>query len=96
MIDAIILLHGATASNMMLARYLVLSMLPATWWVLSKIAFACGFLIAVNIGLTEKYLSNEMKFLLNSEPLSKITLRGLGYLESHTSLNILDILAGYL
>ena len=40
-----------------------------------------------------KYLSNRIKFILNSEPLSKITLRGPGYLESHTSSNILDILA---
>ena len=51
------------------------------------------FFITVHIGLTEKYLSNGIKFLLNSEPLSKITLRGLGYLYSHTSLNIWDILA---
>ena len=55
----------------------------------------CGFFIAVHVSLTEKYLSNGIKFLLNSEPLSKFTLRGLGYLDSHTLLNIQYILAEY-
>ena len=42
----------------------------------------------VLVGLIEKYLSNGMKFLLDSEPLLEITLRGLGYLDNYTSLNI--------
>ena len=94
-IEARILLHGETASNVKLARSFLLRMIPTTWWILYKISFACGFLIVVNIGLKEEYLSNGMEFLLNSEPLSKITLRGLGYLESHTLLNIKYILAVY-
>ena len=49
--------------------------------------------IAVHVSLKAKYLSNGINFLLNSEPLKKITLRGLGCLDSNTSLNILDILA---
>ena len=51
--------------------------------------------ILVHVGLTEKYLSNRMKLLLNSEPLSKINLRRLGYPDSHTPLNIWDIIAEY-
>ena len=47
----------------------------------------------VHIGLIEKYLRNEMILLLNSYPLLKINLRGLGHPDSHTSLNILDILS---
>ena len=93
MIYTIILLHGATASNVTLVRFLVLSMLPTTWLIFSKIAFSCGFLIVVRVGLTENYLSNGMKFLLNSDSLSNITLRSLGYIESHTLSNIRDILA---
>ena len=58
------------------------------WLILSNIAFDCRFLIAVHVGLTSKSLSNGIKFHLNSEPLLKLTLRGLGYLDSHTSLNI--------
>ena len=68
-------------------------MLLTAWWILSKISFYCGFFIAVHVGLTEKYLINGIKFLLNSELLLKITLRGLWYLDSHTSLNIWDIIA---
>ena len=49
---------------------------------------SCGFLIVVHVGFKAKYLSNGMKFLLNSEPLSMITLRGLEYIDIHTSLNI--------
>ena len=53
------------------------------------------FSIVVHVGLTSKSLSNGIKLLLNSEPFPKITLRGLGYIDSHTSLNIWDILAEY-
>ena len=42
-----------------------------------------------------KSLSNGIKFLLNSDPLSKIIFPGLGYLDSHTSLNIWDIMVEY-
>ena len=66
-----------------------------TWWIISKIAFYCGFFIAVHVVLTEKYLGNRIKPLLSSEPLLKINLRILRYLDSHTSLNIWDILAEY-
>ena len=51
------------------------------------------FSIVVHVGLTSKSLSNGIKLLLNSEPFPKITLRSLGYIDSHTSLNIWDILA---
>ena len=78
---------------MMLDRSLVLRIILTTWRILSKIAFDCCFFIVANVGLTEKYLSNGPQFLLNSDPLSEITLRGLGYLESHTSLNIRYIMA---
>ena len=83
----------ATASNVTLAKYLVLRMLPTTWWILSKIAFSCEFFIVVHVGFTGKYWINGIELLLNSEPLSKITLRSLGYLDSHTSLNIWYIIA---
>ena len=53
------------------------------------------FSIVVHIGLTLKYLRNGIKLLLNSEPFPNITVRGLGYIGSHTSLNIWDILAEY-
>ena len=53
------------------------------------------FSIVVHVGLTSKSLSNGIKLLLNSEPFLKITLRGLGYIDSHTSLNIWYILAEY-
>ena len=44
--------------------------------------------MAVHFGLTAKSLSNGIKFLLNSEPLSKIILCGLGYPDIHNLLNI--------
>ena len=47
----------------------------------------------VHVSLTVKYLSNGTKFILNLESFSKISLRGLVYLEIHHSLNILDIIA---
>ena len=47
----------------------------------------------VHVSLTVKYLSNGTKFILNLESFSKISLRGLVYLEIHHSLNILDITA---
>ena len=93
MIDMGISPHGETTSNVMFSRSLVLSMLLAACWIFSKITFACGFLIVAHVGFTEKYLSNGNKFLLNSEPLPKIYLRVLGYLDSHNSLNIWYILA---
>ena len=49
--------------------------------------------IWINVGLTEKSLRNGMKFLLNLDPLSKTAFCDLGYLDRHTSLNTLDILA---
>ena len=91
-IDAKVLLHRSTVSNVMFARSLVLVMLPTTWWIIFKIAFACEFFIALHISLTEKYLRNGIKSLLNSEPLLEITLCGLGFLDSLTSLNNWDIL----
>ena len=94
-IDARISFHRSTASNVTLSRHLVLSMILTPWWILSKIAFACIFFIVVHVNLTEKSLSNEMKILLSSEPLLKIILCILGYIDSHTSLNIWDILAEY-
>ena len=87
------LTQRGNASNVTLARSLVLRMLPTTWWILSKISFACGFFMLVHVGLIEKYLINGIKFLFNSEPFSKITSHGLGYLDSHTSLNIWYIIA---
>ena len=93
-IDVRIFLHGETALNVILVRYLVLSMIPMTGWILCKISFACWFFIAVSIRLIEEYLSNGIKFLLDSEPLSEITLRCLGYIDSHNSLNIWNIIAG--
>ena len=47
----------------------------------------------VHVGLTEKNLSNQIKLLFNSERLLKITLSDIRYLDSHTSLNIWDIIA---
>ena len=92
-IDEWISLHGVTASNVTLARSLVLRIIPTTWWIIFKIVFSCGFVIVVHVSLTVKYLSNGTKFILNLEPFSKISLRGLVYLEIHHSLNILDIIA---
>ena len=94
MIDSRISFHEANESNVTLARSLVLRLLPTTWWIISKIVFAFGCFIYVHVGLTEKYLSNVIKYLLNSEPSWNITLYGLWYLDSHNSLNIRDILAG--
>ena len=42
-LDVRILIHGATVSNVTLARSLVLRMILANWLIISKIAFACGF-----------------------------------------------------
>ena len=91
-IEVRILLHGETVSNVTLARYLVLSMLLKNWWILSKIAFYCGFLIVVHVGLTETYLINEMDFLLNLDPFLRINFHSLWYLDSHNLLNTWDIL----
>ena len=49
--------------------------------------------IVVYADLKVKALSNRIKFLLDSEPLSKIIFCGLGYLDSNTSLNIWDVIA---
>ena len=65
-----------------------------TWWIISKIAFFYGVSVVVHVGFTEKYLSNVMKFLLNSEPLLEINLRDLRYIDSYTSLNMRDVLDG--
>ena len=61
----------------------------------SRYHLPVDFFIAVHVGLTEKLLRNGIIFLLNSEPLSKITLYVLGYLDSHNPLNIWDIIAEY-
>ena len=90
-----ILLHRETTSNVALGGSLILSMLPTTWWIIFKIAFACEFFIALHISLTEKYLRNGIKSLLNSEPLLEITLCVLGFLDRLTSLNNWDILDEY-
>ena len=92
-IDARILLHRENVSNATLAISLVLSMLPTTWLILSKTSFFYAYFIAVHVVLTEKSLSNGIKFFLNPDPSSKINFHSLGYLGSHTSLNIWDILA---
>ena len=48
-IEVIILLHGATVSNMTLDRSLVLSILPTTWWIIFNVSFSCGFIIVVHV-----------------------------------------------
>ena len=53
-IETRIFLHGSTVSNMALAISLVLSMIPTTWIIISKISFICGFLIVVRVVFTEK------------------------------------------
>ena len=55
----------------------------------SSTAFACGFSIVVGVGLILKSSSSGKKSFLNSLPLSYITLRGRGYLDNQTLLNML-------
>ena len=54
---------------------------------------ACGFLIDVRTGLMSKSSSNGMKSRLNSDPLSKTTRFGRGYLDNHVLLKSWLILA---
>ena len=54
------------------------------WWTHSTGALLCGFLIVVHFRLITKSCHSWIKSFLNSEPLSKTTLEGLGYLDSHT------------
>ena len=49
--------------------------------------------IALHVGLSGKSLRNWIKLFLNSEPLLKIILCGLGYIDSHNPLNVWDILS---
>ena len=55
----------------------------------SSTAFACGFSIVVGVGLILNSSSKGKKSFLNSLPLSYITLRGRGYLDNQTLLNML-------
>ena len=58
-----------------------------TWWILSTGLLLCGFLIVVGTGFIAKSRNKGMKSFLNSDPLSKTTFLGLGYLVSHVWLN---------
>ena len=49
--------------------------------------FDFGVSTVVQTGLRLKSFRSGMKPLLDSEPLSKTTLRGLGYWDSHMLLN---------
>ena len=68
-------------------------MSPITWWTRSIIALDCGFFIVVGLGFIAKSSSNGIKYFLNSDPLSKRTRFGLGYLHNHVQSKSWEIIA---
>ena len=68
-------------------------MSPITWWTRSIIALDCGSFIVVGLGFIAKSSSNGIKSFLNSDPLSKRTRFGLGYLHNYIWSNSWEILA---
>ena len=68
-------------------------MSPNTWCALSTNALYCGFFIEAGLGFTTKSLSKDIQFFLDSEPLSKRTRFGSGYLHTYVWLNMCDTCA---
>ncbi len=60
---------GAIESAILISE--VRTIVITTWWIRSSIAFACGFLMLVGLGFIPYDSHNEMKWSLNSLPLSK-------------------------
>ena len=73
--------------NTLLARSLVTIIFNITCRTHSTGSLACDFFIAAKAGLISKSFSKGVKSCLNSDILSKTTLRGCGYLMSYLLLN---------
>jgi hypothetical protein len=61
-------------------------MVPKTWWTRSQMTFACGFFIVVGLRFMPYESHNVSKSSLNSDPLSYIKYRHLGYLHNQILL----------
>ena len=85
--------QGSMYLNIWLFKSLVRNIWFRTWCTRSIGAFAYGFFIEVGTGLISKSFRSGMKSCLNSEPLSKTTHFGRGYLNGHVLLKSWLILA---